>query len=44
MLLAMKSNHGIVDSQQDFNVVAVLPSFPAAAAAAQYSLIDLPGY
>ncbi len=42
VLLAMKSNHRVIDSQQDFNVVIVLPGISTATAAD--SLINLPGY
>lgn len=42
MLFAMKSNHRVINSQQDFDVVVILPS--VAASTAVHSLIDLPGY
>lgn len=42
MLLAVKSNHRVINSKQDFNVVVVLPGVTAATVA--YSPIDLLGY
>lgn len=42
MLLAMKPNHRVINTQQDFNVVIILSSITAATAVD--CLIDLLGY
>lgn len=42
VLLAVKTNHRVIDSQQDFDVVVALPSITAPAPADR--LIDLPGH
>lgn len=42
VLLSMKSNHRVVNSQQDFNVVVFLPGISAAPAAD--GVVDLLGY
>lgn len=42
VLLAVKSNHRVINPQQDFNVVVVLPC--VSAPSAPDSLVDLPGY
>ena len=43
VLFAVKPNHRVIDSQQDFNVVVVLSGI-SAATAAEDGLVHLPGH
>lgn len=44
VLLAVKPNHRVVNSEQDFDVVVVHPGVTATTTAAANRLIDLPGH